>query len=366
MAVQRIYVEKRPEHAVEAKGLLAEFRGLLGAKGLTGLRILNRYDVEGMAPEQFRQAVPVVFSEPQLDDVHTAIPEGSFTVFATEYLPGQFDQRAASAAECVGLLFGGERPAVATARVFLLYGQRQRGRSLRPSKNTSSTPWRRARPRWRRTKTLAAEYPAPDHVATLTGFIGLDKPALAAMVQQYGLAMDADDVAFCQAYFRTEERDPTITELRMIDTYWSDHCRHTTFGTILDEVVPRQRNAVQKAYARYLAMRREVYAGGREKPMCLMDIGTMGGRVPQKEGRAEEPRRIGRDQRLQREDQCRRRTESRSPGCCCSKTKPTTIPTEIEPFGGAATCIGGAIRDPPCGPRLCVSRPCASPARPTR
>ena len=122
MAVQRIYVEKRPEHAVEAKGLLAEFRGLLGAKGLTGLRILNRYDVEGMAPEQFRQAVPVVFSEPQLDDVHTAIPEGSFTVFATEYLPGQFDQRAASAAECVGLLFGGERPAVATARVFLLSG----------------------------------------------------------------------------------------------------------------------------------------------------------------------------------------------------------------------------------------------------
>ena len=122
MAVQRIYVEKRPEHAVEAKGLLAEFRGLLGAKGLTGLRILNRYDVEGMASEQFRQAVPVVFSEPQLDDVHTAIPEGSFTVFATEYLPGQFDQRAASAAECVGLLFGGERPAVATARVFLLSG----------------------------------------------------------------------------------------------------------------------------------------------------------------------------------------------------------------------------------------------------
>lgn len=122
MAVQRIYVEKRPEHAVEAKGLLAEFRGLLGVKGLTGLRILNRYDVEGMAPEQFRQAVPVVFSEPQLDEVYPAIPQGEFTVFATEYLPGQFDQRAASAAECVGLLFGGERPAVATARVFLLSG----------------------------------------------------------------------------------------------------------------------------------------------------------------------------------------------------------------------------------------------------
>ena len=122
MAVQRIYVEKRPEHAVEAKGLLAEFRGLLGVKGLTGLRILNRYDVEGMAPEQFRQAVPVVFSEPQLDEVYPAIPQGEFTVFATEYLPGQFDQRAASAAECVGLLFGGERPAVAPARVFLRSG----------------------------------------------------------------------------------------------------------------------------------------------------------------------------------------------------------------------------------------------------
>ena len=142
MAVQRIYVEKRPEHAVEAKGLLAEFRGLLGVKGLTGLRILNRYDVEGMAPEQFRQAVPVVFSEPQLDEVYPAIPQGEFTVFATEYLPGQFDQRAASAAECVGLLFGGERPAVATARVFLLSGSVSEA-ELAAIKNMSSTRWRR-------------------------------------------------------------------------------------------------------------------------------------------------------------------------------------------------------------------------------
>lgn len=219
MAVQRIYVEKRPEHAVEAKGLLAEFRGLLGAKGLTGLRILNRYDVEGMAPEQFRQAVPVVFSEPQLDDVHTAIPEGSFTVFATEYLPGQFDQRAASAAECVGLLFGGERPAVATARVFLLSGSVSAA-ELAAIKKYVINPVEAREASLEEKKTLAAEYPAPDHVATLTGFIGLDKPALAAMVQQYGLAMDADDVAFCQAYFRKEGRDPTITELRMIDTYW--------------------------------------------------------------------------------------------------------------------------------------------------
>ena len=343
MAVQRIYVEKRPEHAVEAKGLLAEFRGLLGAKGLTGLRILNRYDVEGMAPEQFRQAVPVVFSEPQLDDVHTAIPEGSFTVFATEYLPGQFDQRAASAAECVGLLFGGERPAVATARVFLLSGSVSAA-ELAAIKKYVINPVEAREASLEEKKTLAAEYPAPDHVATLTGFIGLDKPALAAMVQQYGLAMDADDVAFCQAYFRKEGRDPTITELRMIDTYWSDHCRHTTFGTILDEVVPGS-ETLEKAYARYLAMRREVYAGGREKPICLMDMGTMGGRYLKKRGVLK-----GLDE-SDEINACSVKISvdnngKQEPWLLLFKNETHNHPTEIEPFGGAATCIGGAIRDP--------------------
>ena len=343
MAVQRIYVEKRPEHAVEAKGLLAEFRGLLGAKGLTGLRILNRYDVEGMASEQFRQAVPVVFSEPQLDDVHTAIPEGSFTVFATEYLPGQFDQRAASAAECVGLLFGGERPAVATARVFLLSGSVSAA-ELAAIKKYVINPVEAREASLEEKKTLAAEYPAPDHVATLTGFIGLDKPALAAMVQQYGLAMDADDVAFCQAYFRKEGRDPTITELRMIDTYWSDHCRHTTFGTILDEVVPGS-ETLEKAYARYLAMRREVYAGGREKPICLMDMGTMGGRYLKKRGVLK-----GLDE-SDEINACSVKISvdnngKQEPWLLLFKNETHNHPTEIEPFGGAATCIGGAIRDP--------------------
>ena len=343
MAVQRIYVEKRPEHAVEAKGLLAEFRGLLGAKGLTGLRILNRYDVEGMAPEQFRQAVPVVFSEPQLDDVHTAIPEGSFTVFATEYLPGQFDQRAASAAECVGLLFGGERPAVATARVFLLSGSVSAA-ELAAIKKYVINPVEAREASLEEKKTLAAEYPAPDHVATLTGFIGLDKPALAAMVQQYGLAMDADDVAFCQAYFRKEGRDPTITELRMIDTYWSDHCRHTTFGTILDEVVPGS-ETLEKAYARYLAMRKEVYAGGREKPICLMDMGTMGGRYLKKKGvlkGLDESDEINACSVKIRVDN----NGKQEPWLLLFKNETHNHPTEIEPFGGAATCIGGAIRDP--------------------
>ncbi len=343
MAAQRIYVEKRPEHAVEAKGLLAEFRGLLGAKGLTGLRILNRYDVEGMASEQFRQAVPVVFSEPQLDDVHTAIPEGSFTVFATEYLPGQFDQRAASAAECVGLLFGGERPAVATARVFLLSGSVSAA-ELAAIKKYVINPVEAREASLEEKKTLAAEYPAPDHVATLTGFIGLDKPALAAMVQQYGLAMDADDVAFCQAYFRKEGRDPTITELRMIDTYWSDHCRHTTFGTILDEVVPGS-ETLEKAYARYLAMRREVYAGGREKPICLMDMGTMGGRYLKKRGVLK-----GLDE-SDEINACSVKISvdnngKQEPWLLLFKNETHNHPTEIEPFGGAATCIGGAIRDP--------------------
>ena len=188
MAVQRIYVEKRPEHAVEAKGLLAEFRGLLGVKGLTGLRILNRYDVEGMAPEQFRQAVPVVFSEPQLDEVYPAIPQGEFTVSEAE---------------------------LAAIKKYVINPVEAREASLEEK------------------ATLAAEYPAPDRVATLTGFIELEKPALAAMVQQYGLAMDADDVAICQAYFRKEGRDPTITELRTTTERKSPGCfcsktKHTT------------------------------------------------------------------------------------------------------------------------------------------
>ena len=343
MAVQRIYVEKRPEHAVEAKGLLAEFRGLLGVKGLTGLRILNRYDVEGMAPEQFRQAVPVVFSEPQLDEVYPAIPQGEFTVFATEYLPGQFDQRAASAAECVGLLFGGERPAVATARVFLLSGSVSEA-ELAVIKKYVINPVEAREASLEEKATLAAEYPAPDHVATLTGFIELEKPALAAMVQQYGLAMDADDVAFCQAYFRKEGRDPTITELRMIDTYWSDHCRHTTFGTILDEVVPGS-ETLEKAYARYLAMRKEVYAGKQEKPMCLMDMGTMGGKYLKKKGVLK-----GLDE-SDEINACSVKIEvdnngTQEPWLLLFKNETHNHPTEIEPFGGAATCIGGAIRDP--------------------
>ena len=343
MAVQRIYVEKRPEHAVEAKGLLAEFRGLLGVKGLTGLRILNRYDVEGMAPEQFRQAVPVVFSEPQLDEVYPAIPQGEFTVFATEYLPGQFDQRAASAAECVGLLFGGERPAVATARVFLLSGSVSEA-ELAAIKKYVINPVEAREASLEEKATLAAEYPAPDHVATLTGFIELEKPALAAMVQQYGLAMDADDVAFCQAYFRKEGRDPTITELRMIDTYWSDHCRHTTFGTILDEVVPGS-ETLEKAYARYLAMRKEVYEGKQEKPMCLMDMGTMGGKYLKKKGVLK-----GLDE-SDEINACSVKIEvdnngTQEPWLLLFKNETHNHPTEIEPFGGAATCIGGAIRDP--------------------
>ena len=343
MAVQRIYVEKRPEHAVEAKGLLAEFRGLLGVKGLTGLRILNRYDVEGMAPEQFRQAVPVVFSEPQLDEVYPAIPQGEFTVFATEYLPGQFDQRAASAAECVGLLFGGERPAVATARVFLLSGSVSEA-ELAAIKKYVINPVEAREASLEEKATLAAEYPAPDRVATLTGFIELEKPALAAMVQQYGLAMDADDVAFCQAYFRKEGRDPTITELRMIDTYWSDHCRHTTFGTILDEVVPGS-ETLEKAYARYLAMRKEVYAGKQEKPMCLMDMGTMGGKYLKKKGVLK-----GLDE-SDEINACSVKIEvdnngTQEPWLLLFKNETHNHPTEIEPFGGAATCIGGAIRDP--------------------
>ena len=208
MAVQRIYVEKAARARSGGKGPSGRVPRPAGRKGPDGLRILNRYDVEGMAPEQFREAVPVVFSSRSWTTCIQLSPEGSFTVFATEYLPGQFDQRAASAAECVGLLFGGERPAVATARVFLLSGSVSAAELAAIKKYVINPVEAREglaggeERRWRRNTRR------PDHVATLTGFIGLDKPALAAMVQQYGLAMDADDVAFCQAYFRKRGARP--------------------------------------------------------------------------------------------------------------------------------------------------------------
>ncbi len=342
MSVYRIYVEKKPEHAVEAKGLLHEIRHLLRIPSVTGLRVLNRYDVEGIDEAVFEQCVDTVFAEPQLDVTYRDIPGGADVVFATEFLPGQFDQRAASAAECIQLLTQGERPEVAYARVYLVSGA-PTAEELAAIEQYVVNPVEARKALLAARDTLRVEYPIPTAVETLAGFTGLDRAGLEAFVGRYGLAMDADDIAFCQEYFKAEGREPTITEIRMIDTYWSDHCRHTTFGTILDGVTVTD-PTVKGAYDRYLSLRQEVH-GSKYKPMCLMDLGTIGGKYLKKTGQLKN---------LDESDEinaCSVRITvdnngKDEPWLLLFKNETHNHPTEIEPFGGAATCIGGAIRDP--------------------
>ena len=342
MAVYRIYVEKKPEHAVEARGLLHEIRTLLGITSVTDLRILNRYDVEGVDEALMRRCTPVVFAEPQLDVTYNQIPAGADVVFATEFLPGQFDQRADSAAQCIQLISQGERPAVAYARVYLLNGSPTAAEVARIEEyviNPVESRKAALAPR----DTLHTEYPQPPMVETLAGFCALDRQGLSDFSARWGLAMDLDDIAFCQEYFRSEGREPTATEIRMIDTYWSDHCRHTTFGTVLDTVTITD-PVVKAAYDEYLNLRKEVH-GGKYKPMCLMDLGTIGGKYLKKTGRLKN---------LDESDEinaCSVRITvdnngTDEPWLLLFKNETHNHPTEIEPFGGAATCIGGAIRDP--------------------
>ena len=342
--VYRVYVEKKPGFDGEAQGLLNELKSLLGVKSLSGLRLLNRYDVEGIGEELFRQCVPTVFSEPPVDQVYDHLPAADAT-FAVEYLPGQFDQRAASASECIQLISQGERPQVRTARVYLLGGALSEGDLARIKKYVINPVEAREAALSRR-DTLKVEYPAPAPVEVLEGFLELDQEGLARFIAERGLAMDEADIAFCQEYFRSEGRAPTITEIKMIDTYWSDHCRHTTFGTILDEVEIRDEQ-VKKAFDSYLAMRKAVYAG-RKKNLCLMDLGTIG---------AKYLKSIGRLKNLDESDEinaCTVKIKCQVDGeeqdwLYLFKNETHNHPTEIEPFGGAATCIGGAIRDPLSG-----------------
>lgn len=341
--VYRIYVEKKAPYDVEAQHLLEELRSLLGITGLTGLRFLNRYDVEGVSKELFDACVPTVFSEPQIDLATETLPDGADFVFATEYLPGQFDQRAESASECVQLISQGERPAVRSAKVYLLFGKLTE-QELAAVKAYVINPVESREADLAEKATLAVTYPVPADVAVLEGFLALDAVGLVQFVEDYALAMDADDIAFCQDYFKQENREPTITEIRMIDTYWSDHCRHTTFGTTID-AANIQNEAVAAAFARYIAMREEL---GRTKPINLMDLATISTRYLKAKGLLPEL------------------DESEEINACTIKVKVDVNgeaedwlylfknethnhPTEIEPFGGAATCIGGAIRDPLSG-----------------
>jgi len=348
--VYRVYVTKRPGLAPEAAALLHDCRSFLGIQGLTDVKLWNRYDAEGLSQELFNYAKGTVFSEPQLDLVSDAVEApGAAALFAVEPLPGQFDQRADSAAQCIQLLSQAERPTVRSAKVYALYGsltdadiQAVKGYVINPVESREAA--------MDKPETLELEHPAPDRVDTVTGFIGMDRPALSALLEELGLAMDLDDLAFLQDHFaREEHRDPTITEVRVVDTYWSDHCRHTTFSTHLSapEIAD---GAVQAAYERYLAAREEVYGPEKavKRPQTLMDIATIGTKALKKRGLLPE---LDESEEI---NACSIHVSAvvdaqEQDWLLMFKNETHNHPTEIEPFGGAATCIGGCIRDPLSG-----------------
>ena len=347
--VYRIYVEKRNGLAHDAKALLGELRGLVGIKGLENVRILNRYDVENIDEELFEKTVGTVFSEPQLDIVSTELDADGGKVFAVEYLPGQYDQRADSAAQCIQIISCGERPIIRTAKVYVLTGNITEDDVNEVKKYVINAVESREASLGK-PETLAIDYAIPETVATVEGFISLDDAGMSALLDKLGLAMDIDDLKFLQRYFRDEEkRDPTITEIRVVDTYWSDHCRHTTFSTHIDNVKIDD-TAVAEAYGRYLASRVEVY--GEEKaakrPQTLMDIATIAVKVLKKRGELPE---LDESEEI---NACSIHVSADINGkeedfLLMFKNETHNHPTEIEPFGGAATCIGGCIRDPLSG-----------------
>ncbi len=341
--VNRIYVEKKAELAYEANSLAHDITYLLGIDGITGVRILNRYDVEGLDQETFDYASKTILSEPQLDITSAEVTGDYDYLFAVEYLPGQFDQRADSAAECIQLMTKGERPDVKSAKVYLLSGKISDA-ELAEIKKYVINPVEARLASMDLPKTLKMEMNLPDAVETLAGFNNLSEEELAAFIEEKGLAMDLDDIKFCQEYFTSEHRDPTITEIRMIDTYWSDHCRHTTFLTTIDKVTFED-EFLNEAYADYLAAREQI---GRTKPINMMDIGTLAAKVLKSEGKLD---KLDESEEI---NACTVKMQIEHDGemedwLLLFKNETHNHPTEIEPFGGAATCIGGAIRDPLSG-----------------
>lgn len=342
--VYRVFVEKKKELANEANSLKHDITNTLGISNLIGLRIVNRYDVENIEKALFDYAVKTVFSEPQLDKVSNELKaESDSSVFAVEYLPGQFDQRADSAAQCIQIISQKEKPLVKTARVYILNGKLT-DEELIAIKKYVINPVEAREASLEKYNTLKTDYETPTAVKTLDGFISLDDSGLNDFVKNYGLAMDFDDIKFCQQYFKSENREPTVTEIRMIDTYWSDHCRHTTFLTTIDSV-KFEDELLQSTYEEYIAVRKAI---GRTKPINLMDLATIATKYLKKEGKLpllDESEEINActvkmNIKVDEKDEI---------WLLLFKNETHNHPTEIEPFGGAATCIGGAIRDPLSG-----------------
>ncbi len=348
MGIQRLFVEKKKGFDIEAKAMYHDLKENLGLKGLTGVRMINRYDVDGITEQELELTKPTVFAEPQVDNLTMEtldIPEGKY--FAMEYLPGQFDQRADSAAQCVQIMTGGDRPTVRTAKIVVLLGD-VTDEELRAAETYCVNPVESRLAGFEKPETLRDKLDVPEDVKTLDGFIEADEEGLKAIISDMGLAMDLGDITFCQDYFKNQEkRNPTITEVRMIDTYWSDHCRHTTFSTILDNV-EIQDKLIAGVYEDYLNSRKNVY-GDRKKNICLMDVATIAVKELKKQGvlkaldESEEINACSINVKVEMED------GTAEDWLVMFKNETHNHPTEIEPFGGAATCLGGAIRDPLSG-----------------
>ncbi|MBP1559285.1 MAG: phosphoribosylformylglycinamidine synthase, partial [Oscillospiraceae bacterium] len=344
MVVYRIYVEKKPDCAVEAAGVLADLRTALGMEQVESVRVINRYDAEGLSAQDFEQARFAVFAEPQVDLVYDQLPQTNDRVFAVEYLPGQYDQRADSAAQCIQIMTCRERPRVATARVYLIGGQLS-DQDFARIKAYLINPVESREASLAEVETLDVKYALPQTVDTIEGFIAMDDKALEEFLSSRGLAMDMDDLRFCQKYFKEQEqRDPTITEIRLIDTYWSDHCRHTTFLTNIDDI--EAEGLLAESRDRYYTLREKL--GRTEKPVTLMDMALIGAKALKAEGLLPD---LDESEEI---NACSVKVKVDVDGedqdwLLMFKNETHNHPTEIEPFGGAATCLGGAIRDPLSG-----------------
>ena len=353
MSVKRVFVEKKPEFAVQARELCDEIESYLGIAGVTGVRVLVRYDIENLSEDVYREALGTIFSEPPVDEVF----EGDFVhgaddaVFSVEYLPGQFDQRADSAEQCVKLLKETEEPVIKTATTYVISGSLTK-EELDAVKAFCINPVDSREASETIPETLVSVFEKPEDVAVFEGFASMDEAALKELYGSLNLAMTFKDFLHIQAYYKNEEkRDPSVTEIRVLDTYWSDHCRHTTFSTELKNVTFTEgdyKKPIEDTYNQYLADHKEIYKGREDKFVCLMDLAIMGMKKLRAEGKLED---------LEVSEEIN----------ACSIVVPVEIdgeteewlvnfknethnhPTEIEPFGGAATCLGGAIRDPLSG-----------------
>ena len=344
--VYRIYVEKKEGFDNEAAKLKKEIVDFLGIDSLKNIRVINRYDAEGLEEDLFLKSINTIFSEPQVDNTFWDLSSKSDEyVFAVEYLPGQFDQRASSAAECIQLISRGERPEIKSAKVYILSGNLKMQEIDRIKKHLIN-PVESREASLSEYETLKVEYEIPTKVEIITGFIKMSEEELKAFISDRSLAMDLADLKMVQEYFAGLEkpRDPTVTEIKVIDTYWSDHCRHTTFNTTIDNI-KFEDHEVESAYREYLSIRNEL---NRTKPVSLMDIGTIAAKYLKSKGMLD---KLDESEEI---NACTVKMEvevdgKKEPWLLLFKNETHNHPTEIEPFGGAATCIGGAIRDPLSG-----------------